>query len=106
MTAHIQVDVLKKIEKYSKGDLNKTKNFETENITKNNHNSSQLPSKKIDIDPTLLSPVQRYLYDELEVVKKKLEDNDGQCQRKLNYYTRKFSIKISTQYNEFRLEKN
>jgi len=64
--------------------LNSTKNFEEENITQNNLNSSQLSSKKIYIDPTLLTPVQWYLYDGLEAVKKKLEDNDGQYQRKLN----------------------
>ena len=91
LTAHIQVDFLKKIEKYSKGDLNKEKNYQEENNTKSNHNSIQLSSQKIDIDPSLLGPLERYLYDELtavnqplEIMSQKLEEKDRKYERKFN----------------------
>jgi hypothetical protein len=91
LTAHIKVDFLKKIEKYSKGNLNKEKNYQEENSTKSNHNSIQLSSQKIDIDPSLLGPVERYLYDELTAVNQKLEIMSQKLEEKDRKYERKFN---------------
>ena len=110
---HIQIDVLKKIENYSKGNLNRNKNFQEENITKNNHNSSQLSPKKIEIDPTILGPVKRYLYEELKAVNKKLEnmnkkleDNDRQYRRKFNDIMQEnFRLKFQLNITDLDLKK-
>lgn len=74
LEAYFKEDFSKKIKKYSEGSLNKKKVPVKENNSPKIQKLDEITSKNLNFDPKSFSPVERFLYDKLEVLDKKLKD--------------------------------